>query len=371
VRTLPFEEVFKDRTAGNTKLQTREYKHCGKFPIIDQGVQEVAGYTDDRSALASVELPVIIFGDHTRLLKYRDRPFVVGADGTKVLSPRRDADARFLFHYLRSVDIPSAGYSRHYKFLKAIRIPFPPFDEQRRIAAILDKADELRTKRRQALAYLDTLTQSIFHSMFGDPVVAPNKRALRELLASIDSGSSPVSADRPADGGEWGILKLSAVTSQTFIETENKALLTTAPVVRHEVRTGDVLFTRKNTPNLVAAVAIVRNARGKLLLPDLIFRLNIADRRTLEPEYLHAVMSCPTQRSSIQRLAGGAAASMSSISKAKLLTVPIPVPPLDLQQTFATRVAAVERLKENHRKHLAELDALFASLQHRAFKGEL
>lgn len=297
-----------------------------------------------------------------------------------VLRPEK-ADARYLFRWftsdkvqrtMRSFGNQTTNISNlDLKRASNLLVPFPPLDEQRRIAAILDKADGLRAKRRQAIAHLDTLTQSIFHSMFGDPMFAPNQRVLTELLASIDSGSSPVSADRPADGDEWGILKLSAVTSQTFIESENKALLATDPDVRHEVRTGDVLFTRKNTPSLVAAVAIVRKTRRRLLLPDLIFRLNIADRRTLEPEYLHSVLSYPTKRASIQRLAGGAAASMSNISKAKLLTVAIPVPPLELQQTFATRVAAVERLKESHRKHLSELDALFASLQHRAFKGEL
>lgn len=255
--------------------------------------------------------------------------------------------------------------------LAELRIPLPPLAEQQRIAAILDTADELRIKRRQALAHLDTLTRSIFHSMFGDPSRATVRRELGDLLASIDSGSSPVSEDRPASSEEWGILKVSAVTTQVFIESENKALTASPPDRRHEVRVGDVLFTRKNTPKLVAAVAVVRSTRPRLLLPDLVFRLNIADRKALDPEYLQAVLAYPTQRALVQRLAGGSAASMSNIAKSKLLQVTIPVPSLELQQTFATRVAAVERLKATHRKHLAELDTLFASLQHRAFKGEL
>jgi type I restriction enzyme S subunit len=235
----------------------------------------------------------------------------------------------------------------------------------------LDKADALRTKRRQAIAHLDTLTQSIFHSMFGNPALTTDRRELSDLLSSIDSGSSPVSEDRPASPEEWGILKVSAVTTQVYFESENKALTASPPDTRHEVRVGDVLFTRKNTPKLVAAVALVRSTRPKLLLPDLVFRLNIADREILDPEYLQAVLAYPTQRAIIQRLAGGSAASMSNIAKSKLFKVSIPVPSLELQQTFATRVAAVERLKETQRKHLAELDTLFASLQHRAFRGEL
>ncbi|GAA3268863.1 restriction endonuclease subunit S [Paenarthrobacter aurescens] len=286
-------------------------------------------------------------------------------------------DSTYLSRVLESMDHTGAanraamGGTLNKASLAAIRIPIPPLEEQRRIAAVLDKADELRAKRRRAIAHLDALIQSIFHSMFGDPSKAEDGQRLEELLASIDSGTSPVSEDRPATPDEWGILKVSAVTSQTYIDSENKALISSKPKTANEVCPGDVLFTRKNTPKLVAAVAIVRRTRPRLLIPDLVFRLNIRDRTQLDPEYLQSVMAYPTQRASVQRLAGGSAASMSNISKSKLATVKIPVPPLELQQTFATRVAAVERLKETHRKHLAELDALFASLQNRAFKGEL
>lgn len=170
VETLPFLDVFADKTGGSPKVQTAEYLASGLFPIIDQGRRQVAGYSNEESLLAADHGPVIIFGDHTRILKYVEGPFILGADGTKVLVPKIDADARYLFHYLRFVDIPSAGYSRHFKFLKEVRIPLPPVPEQRRIAAILDKADHLRIQRHEALAHLDALTQSIFHSMFGDPV---------------------------------------------------------------------------------------------------------------------------------------------------------------------------------------------------------
>ncbi|MDR6438908.1 type I restriction enzyme S subunit [Paenarthrobacter nicotinovorans] len=305
-----------------------------------------------------------------------------GVCSTDILPIRvgQDMDKMFVAHYLRQshvveqanglaagANLPRVSPTS----LATIQIPMLSLLEQRRIAAILDKADELRAKRRQAVAHLDALTQSIFHSMFGDPSKAEGGRRLEELLASIDSGTSPVSEDRPAAPDEWGILKVSAVTTQTYIASENKALVNSEPNANNEVHAGDVLFTRKNTPKLIAAVAIVRHTRPKLLLPDLVFRLNIRDRTVLDPEYLGAVMAYPTKRASVQRLAGGSAASMSNISKSKLATVRIPVPSLELQQTFATRVAAVERLKETHRKHLVELDALFSSLQSRAFKGEL
>ncbi|WP_309988060.1 restriction endonuclease subunit S [Arthrobacter pascens] len=293
------------------------------------------------------------------------------------------ADARFLMHFLRSPRFRAEGEMRMTGSGGQRRVPvdyinqaplhLPPLDEQRRIAAILDKADELLTKRRQALAQLEVLTQSIFHSMFGDPYASERwpDFALDDLLSAIESGQSPVCEDRPAEADEWGVLKLSAVTKLTFDDTQNKALTSVAPNKQHEVRQGDLLFSRKNTRALVAAVALVGEVRPRLLLSDLIFRLCIRNHGVITPQYLHAVMAEPTKRAQIQNLAGGSSGSMPNISKAKLLTVKIPTPPIELQQEFGRRVSAIERLKGRQRHQLAELEVLFASLQNRSFSGEL
>lgn len=254
-------------------------------------------------------------------------------------------------------------------------IPLPSIPEQRRIAAILDHADALRAKRREALARLDELTQSIFIDMFGDSrtiYTRWQRTALKDVLTDIESGRSPTCHARPASGEEYGVLKLGAVTYGVFDPSQNKALPEgVEPHTRYEVRAGDLLFTRKNTADLVGAAALVRETRAKLLLPDLIFRLRIDPESRMEPAYLQAAMMYPPIRRGIQVLAGGSAGSMPNISKAKLRTVDLPHPPAELQLAFARRVQSVERLKEDHRVALTELDALFASLQSRAFRGEL
>lgn len=255
-----------------------------------------------------------------------------------------------------------------------IQISLPPLPEQVRIAAILDTADHLRTQRREALAHLDALTQSIFDGMFGDPAAnAKNwaKQSFSALLSAIERGRSPVCLDRPASEGEWGILKLGAISKQSWIPGQNKALTESEPDVRFEVSAGDVLFSRKNTPELVATVCLVTQTPPKLLLPDLIFRLRIASPTVMNNVFLATVLQHTNQRSEIRSMATGSARSMVNISKAKLMTVQVPVPPLALQQIFARRVAGIERLKDQHRTQLAELDTLFASLQHCAFIGEL
>jgi type I restriction enzyme S subunit len=256
-----------------------------------------------------------------------------------------------------------------------LTVPLPPLAAQRRIAEVLDRADALRAKRRAALAQLDTLTQAIFLDLFGDPVSNPKqwpRVPFAQLLEKIDSGWSPTCLDRAVTGDEWGVLKLGAVTWCEYEPSENKALPANVdPEPELEVQPGDVLFVRKNTYELVGACALVRVTPRRLLMSDLIFRLRLRPDAELDPCFLQQLLICPAKRREVQKLAGGSAGSMPNISKSRLQTIPIEIPPLPLQHDLARRVAAVEKLKAAHRASLAEFDALFTSLQHRAFRGEL
>jgi type I restriction enzyme S subunit len=256
-----------------------------------------------------------------------------------------------------------------------IKIPLPPLPEQRRIAAILDKADALRAKRREAIAKLDQLLQSVFLEMFGDPVTNPKgwpQVRFSELLESIDSGASPVCLDRSASDNEWAVLKLSAVTRCEYDPSANKALPEgVEPDKSLEVKVGDLLFTRKNTRDLVAACAFVTDTPPRLLLPDLIFRFRLKPLAPVVPRYLQALLAFPGKRKDIQSLAGGSAGSMPNISKAKLSNALIELPPTDLQCEFERRLKHCDLLKEKQRFALAKLDATFFALQQQAFAGQL
>ncbi|MGE8943107.1 restriction endonuclease subunit S [Leptospira interrogans] len=136
------EAICKQRGKELRKLQTAAYQKTGVLPIVDQGAALVCGFTDDTSFEYPHELPVVIFGDHTRVLKYVDFPFAVGADGTQCLRPNENFDPRYFFYALGALELPSEGYARHFKLLKERRIPVPTLDEQRRIAEVLRSVDE-------------------------------------------------------------------------------------------------------------------------------------------------------------------------------------------------------------------------------------
>jgi len=249
----------------------------------------------------------------------------------------------------------------------------PPIDEQRRIADILDRADAIRRKRQEAIRLTEELLRSAFLEMFGDPVANPkgwNVYELGDLLTDIQSGWSPKCDSRVADVEEWGVLKLSGVTYGYFNSNENKALLpedSSRPDL--EVKTGDLLMTRKNTYDLVGASAFVHNTRPKLMLSDLIFRLCL--KNSVDPIYIWQVLSQKPMRDNISKLAGGTAGSMPNISKARLRKLLLPVPPLDFQLKYR-KIANTLWTGQNHQKASSEkAHDLFNSLLQRAFRGEL
>ncbi|TFD48557.1 restriction endonuclease subunit S [Cryobacterium sp. Hh11] len=304
--------------------------------------------------------------------------------GFKSLVPDQTrADAKYLYWWLRAnkTYLQSLGNGATFKevskaIVSRVEVPLPPLAEQRRIAAILDQADELRTKRRRALTLLDELADSLFVDMFGDPV--QNERGwplavMDEILDGIDSGTSPVCQDRRATDGEWGVLKLGAISTGEYLPRgNNKALLPNAtPNRQHEVKVGDVLFSRKNTMDLVGASVFVGETPTQMLLPDLMFRLVLHQAVAIEAVFLQRMLAQLSMRDRIRRLASGSAASMSNISKSKLLGLKVPVPPQTLQQEFVERAAVLESARQTVLSEKSLLDELFASLQHRAFRGEL
>lgn len=259
--------------------------------------------------------------------------------------------------------------------LSSVAIALPPLAEQERIVRLLDEADELRNLRAQANRRTSCLIPALFHEMFGDPAMNTRnwrRETLGDLLDAIDGGWSPICQERPAKVGEWGVLKLSAVTTCEYIHTENKALLEEfAPRPELEVKAGDLLFTRKNTYELVAACAFVFETRPNLMLSDLIFRFRLKPDVQLNPVFLWGLLTAPSKRRQVQILAGGSAGSMPNISKGRLLALQIEVPPLPLQAEFARLVTEIRGMEAEQESSGRRLEELFQSLLHRAFRGEL
>ncbi|MEG4397053.1 restriction endonuclease subunit S [Microcoleus sp. BROC3] len=313
------------------------------------------------------------------------RPYIMKTsgcihDGWLVLSNRlENVDSNYFFHLLGSNAVylefarRAAGATvknLNIDLVKGVQIPLPPLEEQKRIAEILDRAEELRSKRREAIAQLDTLTQAIFLEMFGDPITNPKGLSIKPLedyLLFITSGGRGWAKFYAPSGSRFLRsldVQMNCISKDdlTFVSPPNNA-----EARRTQVKTGDVLLTI--TGSRIGRAAPVLNELHGAYISQHVAILR-SDPKKISPLFLSFFLNFETggQRQ-IAKVQYGQTKPGLNFDQIKNFQVPIPS--IDLQQEFADRVEAVEKLKAAHRASLSQLDALFASLQHRAFRGEL
>lgn len=290
--------------------------------------------------------------------------------------PRAGVDSDFMYRFLQTqtgrLRRGSQGLAQGVitrEMLGKVSLVLPPIEEQRRIAAILDQADALRAKRREALAHLDDLTQSIFLDMFGDAKSLPIP--LADVVTDMKGGKSLV-GDDPNASTTNRVLKISAVTSNHFRPGESKPVPDTyVPDASHFVRTGDLLFSRANTTELVGAVAYVWSAPDNLLLPDKLWRFVWRDPSSVDPLFVWALFRTREVRQELSSRSSGTGGSMKNISKAKLMQMPVRwAGPLD-QARYGNAVRRVRAVAGAQTRASEESVRLFSALQSRAFSGRV
>ena len=248
-------------------------------------------------------------------------------------------------------------------------IELPPVDEQKFIVEILKKVKRILDKRNDEIRALDNLIKARFVELFGDPIKNPkgwDVVKLSECLERIDNGKSFTCDSNAREGAFPAILKLSAATYGDYRPYENKALLDEKQFVESvEVHRGDLLFTRKNTPDLVGMAAYVFETPEKLMMPDLIFRLVTNERMT--PIFLWQLINNREFRPAIQGISGGSAKSMSNISKERLKNIEVICPPISEQKKLEGVLEQVDKSKSKIQKSLEETQLLFDSLMQKYF----
>jgi type I restriction enzyme S subunit len=310
------------------------------------------------------------------------RRYGFGSTEFHVVRPRSErADARYLVHFLRQDHIRKQGESRMTgsagqrrvpeHFLAGLTILLPPLPEQRRIAEILDKADALRAKRRAALAQLDTLTQSIFLDMFGDPATNPKgwpQDPIGDHARKIGSGATPRGGEASYKAAGITLIRSMNVRDGAFLR-DGLAFIDDEQAAQLEgvaVETDDVLLN-------ITGASVARVCRAPAdVLPA---RVNqhvaiIRPTATFNPHFLEQCLLSPSEKERLLKIAR-AGATREAITKSAIEQFRVIRPPRDLQDLFAVRVAASEETYRQMRATLGEMDSLFASLQHRAFGGEL
>ena len=183
--------VIKNVSLTGKKLKKKDYQIDGELPVIDQGLSFIGGYTNNEKLKVECELPVIVFGDHTKAIKYVDFGFVGGADGIKVIKPQEMYHPKLFYYFIRAISLPDRGYSRHFQFLEKAQIPIPLLTEQAQIVSEIERhlsvADEIEATIKSELKRAERLRQSILKHAFSGKLVPqdPNDKPATVLLEKI------------------------------------------------------------------------------------------------------------------------------------------------------------------------------------------
>jgi len=282
-----------------------------------------------------------------------------------------------------------AGLSRealNYEQVRSFSIALPSLSEQRKIADIFSSLEDTLEKTQAIIDQLEVVKNGLLWELLTKGIGNPKSQCHKEfgvsipihwqvlpfdkLLSGIDAGWSPQCESRSASDGEWGVLKVSAVSSGRYIQAENKALpkpMESRPDL--EVRQGDVLIARANgVLELVGRSAFVHRTRTRLMLSDKTLRLRPLHEQLL-PYFLHLLLGFEPVRTQV--LEGATGSHMRNISQSAIRKVIAPIPPLAEQKTIADTAIAIEERIAAERESLTAQKELKASLLDSLLSGQI
>ena len=348
---IQFNDIFVDCTSDGTKIPKESYLKSGKYIIIDQGQNQIAGFTNQEDGVYS-DVPAIIFGDHTRVIKYVDEPFFLGADGVKLLkSTKKDVNYKYLYYALLSLKVLNLGYNRHFKLLKESNIEYCNINTQNSIVKILDKINSIIQKHKKEINHLDTLIKARFVEMFGDPVLNNYQwevKKLKDLSVLITNGTTP-------DGGDKNYTNNGIMFLRSQNIWKNRMELDEVVYISEEmnnkmkksqVQHNDILITktgRINTENSSlgrAALFEGKNNSANINGHVYLVRLN----KSVLPKFVLTILIGDEYREYIRKVCVGGI-DKRQINIEQVENFPIILPDIRMQEKFCDFVYHIDKLK--------------------------
>jgi len=345
-----------EKVVYTNKIQRKDFLEDGEYPVISQEQDFINGYWNNSDDLYKIKKPVVIFGDHTQIIKFVDFDFVLGADGVKILQPKDSIEPRYFYYFLQNINLGNLGYARHYRLLKEINIQYPnSLPEQHRIVSILDEAFAVIERSRNAaiqnLKNTKELFDSYLQSVFTNKGEGWEEKTLNQISDNLDSKRVPITKNIRKEGsipyyGASGIVDY--VADYLFDE--------------------DLLCVSEDGANLLARTyPIAFSITGKTWVNNhahiLRFK-NITTQKFVEL-YLNSIK--------LDDFISGMA--QPKLNQSMLNKIPIPFPTLTQQQTIVKKFDALstetKQLESIYQKKITDLEELKKSILQKAFTGGL
>ena len=373
--------TFVNKTDSKKKIQQKFYLNTGDYAIVDQGQNLIGGYTNDASLQYDGELPVVVFGDHTRCVKYVDFNFVQGADGVKILLPYKSFDSKFFYYAIMNLNIPNMGYRRHFPLFDKLTLPLPPLSEQQRIVERIEelfaKLDEAKERLQEAADSFAVRKAAILHKAFTGELTKQWRRENgvsdesweEKKLGEVGVLERGRSKHRPRNderlfGGIYPFIQTGDVANaDMFIEKHSQTL--------SDFGMQQSKLFAKNTICITIAANI-----GKVAIlsydscfPDSVVGL-ITDGKN---NYKYVYYYLSTQQKELESKAP--ATAQKNINLKVLNDLDIPLPTLSEQHEIVCLIddllARERSAQQATEQALASIDLMKKSILARAFRGEL
>jgi type I restriction enzyme S subunit len=373
-----FEDAILKERMKVGKIKQQEYEKVGKCPVIDQSQNFIAGYTDEEDKLYQGILPVIVFGDHTRVFKFVDFPFVVGADGVKVILPDKSRfDSKFFYYTMLNLKIDSRGYNRHYPLLKEKKIPLPPLPEQQKIARVLSVIQEAIEHQDKIIETTRKLKKSLMHKLFTEGLDGEEQK-------ETEIGRVPKSWDVVRLGDVCKKPQYGFTASATQIDTSSK-FLRISDIQNQKVYWNDVPCCECSEEELKKykleksdiVIARIGATTGKSYLLDEntplsvfgSYLIRIKTKEELNPDYLYQFFNSAGYWEQINKNKGGRL--KEGVNSSVLVNLKIPFPPLSEQQQITHILSTVDKKIEIEERRKTTLKEVFKTMLHKLMSGEI
>lgn len=370
----PFGQCIK-KVKYTEKQPTKSFLPEGKFPIVSQEKELISGYSNNQNAVFSVKSPVVIFGDHTKVVKYIDFDFVIGADGVKILQPIEEINAKYFYYYLIHLHLRDLGYARHYKLLKECVVFYPPLSEQKRIVEKLDKIfaaiDKAKSKTEKSLQNAKDVFSSYLNNIFNHSAYNWEEKTLGEVC-DIYIGKTPARSNISYwdKNKETNNIWLSIAD---LLNTTNKQVFSSKEFLSNKgaslvpiVEPGTLLLSFKLTIGRVAFAGV------PLRTNEAIAQLPIQDSQILDKNYLYYYLQYYDYE---QLLRGDVKVKGKTLNKEKLKNLTVQYPSLPEQKRIVEKLdilqSKTQELEKIYTQKLADLEELKQSVLQQAFNGKL
>jgi len=355
-----FEECI-EKVNYTKKIQRKDFLVSGKYPIISQEQEYINGYWNDSKDIFKINKPIVIFGDHTQVIKYIDFDFVLGADGVKILQPIKEIDSKFFYYFMINLKIKSLGYARHYRLLKEASFPVPPLSIQKQIVSILDKSFEGITKAKEKsesnLKNSKEIFESYLQSVFENKGKDWEEKKLGDVCLVI-AGQSP-------EGKYYNNNKKGLPFYQGKKDYGEKYIgepTTWTTKITKEAEKGDVLMSVR------APVGPINFSTQKICIGRGLAAIRAS--KMIEREFLFNFLL-----NHQKKIVGNTGAVFNSINKNQIENIVIYLPSLSEQQSIVSKLdslsAETKKLEKIYQQKINDLEELKKAILQKAFNGEL